>query len=68
VVGNTAKRYALHMKPGCGPTIEGLLVRRTRREFVLIAAQMLEDADRSHEIGGHVTVPRENVYCLQEIR
>lgn len=64
----TNKRYALHMKPGCGPTIEGLLVKRARREFVLLDASMLEDADRTHDMAGHVTVPRENVYCLQEIR
>ena len=63
----TARRITLHMKPGCGPTIEGLLVKRSRREFVLIKAEILEDADRTHDMGGHVTVPRENVYCLQEM-
>lgn len=62
----TKRRYALHMKAGM-PTIEGLLVKRTRRSFVLIAAQILEDPDRTHDLGGHVEVPRENVYCLQEL-
>lgn len=63
-----ARRYALHMKPGQGPTIEGLLVRRTRRSFVLINAALAEAADRSHSLAGHVEVLRENVYCLQEIK
>jgi hypothetical protein len=55
------------MKNGA-PTIEGLLVRRTRSDFVLIAAQIVESEERSHEMAGHVLVPRENVYCLQEIK
>lgn len=63
----TKRRYAFHMKNGA-PTIEGLLVRRTRSDFVLIAAQIVESEERSHEMAGHVLVPRENVYCLQEIK
>lgn len=61
-----AKRYALHMKDGM-PTMEGLLVKRTSRAFILITAQILEAADRTHDLGGHVEVLRENVYCLQEL-
>jgi hypothetical protein len=60
------KRYAFHMKAGM-PTIEGLLVKRTRHAFILIKAQILEAADRTHDLGGHVEVLRENVYCLQEL-
>lgn len=61
------RRYALHMKPGCGPTIEGLVIQRTRREFVLLGAQLLESSDRTVDLGGHVFVLRENVFCLQEL-
>lgn len=56
------------MRPGCGATIEGLVVKRTRRSFVLIDAEILEGEDRTHELAGHVEVLRENVYCLQELR
>ena len=62
-----SKRVALHMKADM-PTIEGLLVKRTRTDYVLIAAEIVQDADRSHDLGGHVLVPRENVYCVQEIK
>ena len=61
----TTKRVALHMKDNT--TVEGLLVKRTRDAFVLIKAQIVQDVDRTHELGGHVEVPRENVYLLQEI-
>ena len=64
----TNRRFALHMKPGCGPTAEGLLVKRTRREFVLIDARLVEAEDRTHDIAGPVVFLRENIYCLQEIR
>jgi hypothetical protein len=61
----TTRRVALHMKDNT--TIEGLLVKRTRSSFVLIKAVIVQDVDRTHELGGHVEVPRENVYVLQEI-
>lgn len=64
---NIVKRYALHMKPGCGPTVEGLLVKRTRREFVLMDAQIVESADRTVDVAGYYTVLRENVFGLQEL-
>jgi hypothetical protein len=60
------RRYALHMKDN-SPTIEGLLVKRGRREYTLIAAEILQDADTTHPLPGHVEVPRENVYCLQRV-
>lgn len=65
----TKRRVALHMKPGCGPTIEGLLVKYHRRagEYELLDAQVLEDADRTHDIAGPVFILRENVYCRQAI-
>lgn len=63
---STKHRYALHMKDG-SPTIEGLLVKRGRREFTLIAAEILQDADTTHDLPGHVEVPRENVFCLQRV-
>jgi len=59
------RRVALHMKDNT--TVEGLLVRRTRDSFVLVKAQIVQDVDRTHDLGGHVEVPRENVYLLQEI-
>lgn len=61
------RRYALHMKPGHGPTVEGMLVRRTRRAFVLMNATVREDADRSYDLAGTIEIPRENVYGLQEL-
>jgi hypothetical protein len=68
VVG-TKRRVALHMKPGCGPTIEGLLVKYHRRagEYELLDAQMVEDVERTHSLGSPVFVLRENVYCRQAI-
>ena len=65
-MGLRAKRYALHMKDG-QPTLEGLLVRRGRRFYTLIAAAIVEDEDRTNPLAGHIEVPRENVYVLQEI-
>lgn len=61
------KRFGFQMKPGCGPTIEGVLLYRTAREFVLANAELVEDADRSHSLGGRVRVLRENVAFVQEI-
>ena len=60
------KRFALHMKDD-SPTIEGVLVKRSRREYILIAAQIMQQ-DRSIPMEGRVEVPREHVYCLQEIK
>lgn len=62
-----ARRFALHMKGGM-PTITGVIVRRGPRRFVLIAAELEQDADSTHTLGGHVEVLRENVFCLQEIK
>lgn len=62
----TKRRYALHMKDN-SPTIEGLLIKRGRRHFTLIVAEIVQDADTSHALPGHVEVPRENVFCLQRI-
>lgn len=66
-MGLKAKRVALHMKDNA-PSVEGVLVKRTRRELVLIHAEIVQDADLSHKLTGHVLVPRENVYCWQEIQ
>lgn len=66
MVGSKAKRYAFHMKAGM-PTIEGLLIKRTRTSFIVISAQILEAEDRSHTLAGHVEILRENVYVMQEI-
>jgi len=66
-MGLTKRRYALHMLNGA-PTIEGLLIRKLRHEFVLIDAKLLEGEDRTHSMAGPVTVLRENVFCLQEIK
>lgn len=64
---NAWRKYALLMKPGCGPTIQGLLVKRTRNAFILLNAELLEGEDRTHDLAGHIEVLRENVYGLQEI-
>jgi len=61
------RRYAFHMK-GDLPTIEGLLVKRYRDRYILIGAELLEDKDRTVQLAGHVEIPRENVYVLQELR
>ena len=66
-MGLVKKRYAVHMKADM-PTIEGLLVSRSRTELVLIDVEVLQDAQRSHALSGRVRVPRENVYCLQELQ
>lgn len=64
---NARKRYAVHMKPGQGATIEGLLVASSRGEFRLLDAVILESADQSHSLANPVRVLRENVYCLEEL-
>ena len=66
-MGLTKKRFAFHMRDDL-PTIEGLLVRTTRSDFVVLGAQVLQDKDTSHELSGHVFIPRGNVYVRQEIR
>ena len=66
-MGLTKKRFAFHMRDDL-PTIEGLLVRTTRSDFVVLGAQVLQDKDTSHELSGHVFIPRRNVYVRQEIR
>lgn len=65
----TKRRFAFHMKPGCGPTMEGLLVKYHRRiaEFELLDAKLVETEDRSTSIAGPVFLPRENVFCRQVI-
>lgn len=63
-IGRT-RRVALHMKDDT--TVEGLLVKRTRNSFVLIKAALVQDVERTVELSGHVEVPRENVYLLQEL-
>lgn len=67
MVSKRRKRYAFHMKDDM-PTIEGVLVKRLRDRFVLIAAQIIQAEDRSHDLAGHVEVLRENVYVLQELK
>jgi hypothetical protein len=61
------RRYALHMKDR-QPTLEGLLIHRRKGHYVLIDAEILEATDRTHSLEGRVEVPRENVYCLQEVQ
>ena len=65
-MGLTKKRFAFHMRDDL-PTIEGLLVKTTRSEFVLLGASIVQDKDTSHELSGHVFVQKTNVYCRQEI-
>jgi hypothetical protein len=44
-------------------------MKRTRREYVLFNAELLQDEQTTHELApGPFTVPRENVYGWQEIR
>jgi hypothetical protein len=61
-------RVAIYMKPGHGPTVQGLLMKRNRRDFVLFNAELVEDESRTHELArGPFTVPAANVYGWQEI-
>jgi hypothetical protein len=61
-------RVALLMKPGCGPTVQGLLMKRNRREYVLFNAELVQDEQTTHELErGPFEVPRENVFGVQEI-
>lgn len=60
------RRYALHGKPGL-PTIHGLLVRRSRDRFVLHDAEILETAEKTHDVQGRLEVLRENVWCLERL-
>lgn len=54
-----------------GPTIEGVLAARTRREYVLWAPRLLAEgggADKKDvELSAHVEIPRERVLWYQVI-
>lgn len=66
MVGKRCRRFAFHMKDG-SPTMEGLLLARRRREYVVTNVLILQSESESHALAGTVEVPRENVYALQEI-
>lgn len=55
------------MLPGHGPTVEGLLVGKSAREFVLIGAEVVRGPDDSERMGSEVVLLREHVFCMQEI-
>lgn len=55
------RRVALHMKPGHGPTVEGLLVLRTAREFHVRDASIV-GADGDTRLANPARVLRENVF------
>lgn len=59
------RRVAIHMKPGYGPTVEGLLVAKTHREFHLIKAEMLIGPDDTTELANPLRVLRENVFGFE---
>ena len=67
MVSKRRRRYAFHMKDG-SPTLEGLLVARRRREYVITDTLILKSADESVALDGAIEVPRENVWVMQELR
>jgi hypothetical protein len=62
------RKVRIHMK-GDGPSIEGVLAGRTRREYILWAPKVLtgEDEHPEVEVSGHVEIPRENVQWYQVV-
>jgi hypothetical protein len=50
-----------------GPSIEGILAARTRREYILWAPRIVtgEEAEPVVEVSGHVEIPRERVLYYQ---
>jgi hypothetical protein len=58
------RKVRMHLQEG--PTIEGILVGRTRREYVLWAPTMIQSTDPVElPVSGHVEVPRERVLFYQ---
>ncbi len=51
-----------------GPTIEGILAGRTKREVILWAPKVLSaEQEKPVEVSGHVEIPRERVLWWQVI-
>ena len=61
------RRVRIHVQDG--PTLEGVLVGRTRHTYVLWAPKLLTDAEDAPEVevSGHVEVPSERVLWFQVI-
>lgn len=63
-LGKRRHKVRLHIENG--PSIEGILLGRTRAHYVLEASRVLQDSDTSHE-AGRVSVPRSRVLFYQVI-
>jgi hypothetical protein len=62
------RKCRFHVKDG--PTIQGVLERRTRHEYIVWAPTVLTGVDGDEAqvaVSGHVEIPRENVLFYQVI-
>lgn len=50
-----------------GPTLDGVLVRRTRDFYVLSAVKSVEDEETTVSLPGEVLIPRANVHYFQAL-
>lgn len=51
-----------------GPTIEGVLDRRTRTDYIVFAPRIITgEHDDPVEVSGHVEIPRERVVWKQVV-
>ena len=62
-IGKRARKVALHTDKG--PSLEGVLLGKTRTEFVLAAAAIVKDEEASFDLEGKVLIPRERVVFYQ---
>lgn len=62
---NQRRKCRFHLTDG--PTIEGILERRTRHEYIVWAPKVLtgEPDELEVAVSGHVEIPRENVLFYQ---
>lgn len=58
------RKVRLHLKDG-GPSIDGVLAGRSGRHYIIWAPQVIEGADATVTVSGHVEVPERNVLFLQ---
>lgn len=66
MLGREKRKVRLYVQDG--PTIEGVLAGRTRREMIIWAPRIVEsEGEAPVEVSGHVEVPRERVLWWQVI-
>jgi hypothetical protein len=65
VLGREKRKVRLFVQDG--PTIDGVLVGRTRkdRDYIVWAPRVVEDDERTHVVSGHVEVPVGRVLWVQ---